>query len=112
MTITSDLHWYVLKAIAHKIAYEEALSKHQRPMIALYPFSSEGEIDLEAITEKHRISKEEFLIYNKWILNKKKLPRNELFTYYIPQKSEYYAGHMPDPNKVRGGGAPVFLAFK
>ncbi|MCB0850900.1 MAG: lytic transglycosylase domain-containing protein, partial [Bacteroidetes bacterium] len=110
MTITADLHWYVLKAIAHKIAYEEALSRLQRPMIALYPFSTDGEIDLKVILEKHHISEEEFMLYNKWILNDKKLPRNELFTYYIPQKSEYYAGHMPDPNKVRGGGAPVFLA--
>ena len=110
MTITTDLHWYVLKAIAHKIAYEEALSKHERPLIALYPFSSEGMVEIKTIIEKHQVNRDDFLFYNKWIRDDKKLPRNELFTYYIPLRSEYYVGHMPDPNKVRGGGAPIFLA--
>ena len=109
MKITTDLHWYVLKAIAHKIAYEKALRTSHRPSVSLYPFSTHGEINIQSILERHEMSEEEFFVYNKWILDGKKLPKNELFTYYVPQSSTYYAGHMPDPNKVRGGGAPVFL---
>ncbi len=107
MVVEEQLHWYVLKAIAHKIAYEAPLLIQKVPPLFLKPYSNEGDGNLSKIIEKYGVSEEEFLEYNKWVLNIKKLPKNELFTYYIPQPGVYYTGHIPDPNKVMGGGKPL-----
>jgi|GEM_PF-788774 len=103
MEITEELHWYALKSIAHKIAYEEALSIKRQPKVWLFPISSNGEVNAKEFFEQADISEEVFREYNKWILGKK-LPKNSLFTYYIPKINEYYPGHQPEPNKVNGGG--------
>ncbi|MDX2249711.1 MAG: LysM peptidoglycan-binding domain-containing protein [Bacteroidia bacterium] len=110
MTISEDFHWYVLKAIAHKIAYEEALKLPRNPEIYLYPVSSEGESNYRKILEENGVEEETFLMYNKWIREGRKLPRGEAFTCYIPKSGEFYTGHVTDPNKVPGGGTPVYLA--
>lgn len=110
MTVTEDLHWYVLKAIAHKIAYEEALKLPRSPEIYLYPVSSMGESSYRKLVEENGVEEELFLQYNKWIRPGKKLPRGEAFTCYIPKSGEFYTGHITDPNKVQGGGVPVYLA--
>lgn len=108
MTITESLHWYVLKAIAHKIAYEGPLSTRKVPPLVLRPTSNFGEHNVAKLVEQSDTDEQQFLDYNKWILDAKKLPKNELFTYYIPLNSDLYTGHVPDPNKVAGGGMPVF----
>lgn len=99
MMITDDLHWYALKAIAHKLAYEEALEMGTTPEIWLEPFSTAGTVNIRKLYAAHHISEEEFLQYNKWMRDVKKLPRDELFTYYIPQSEPIYAGHIMDPTK-------------
>ncbi|MEO0468307.1 MAG: transglycosylase SLT domain-containing protein, partial [Bacteroidota bacterium] len=109
MFVREDMHWYVLKAIAHKIAYEAPISQRRRPDINLLPYSNLGEENLRALLDRHpEVEWSAFFEYNKWILNSKKLPRNELFTYYLPQKGEFYSGHKEDPNKVSGGGIAVY----
>ncbi|MEZ4772608.1 MAG: LysM peptidoglycan-binding domain-containing protein [Bacteroidia bacterium] len=110
MSVNEDLHWYVLKAIAHKIAYEEALKLPRSPEIYLYPISSAGESNYRKLVEENGVEEELFLQYNKWIRPGKKLPKGETFTCYIPKSGEFYTGHITDPNKVQGGGTPVYLA--
>ncbi|MEM6345232.1 MAG: LysM peptidoglycan-binding domain-containing protein [Bacteroidota bacterium] len=108
MTITESLHWYVLKAIAHKIAYEGPLNSRRVPPLVLRPTSNFGEHSVAKLIELSETERQQFLDYNKWILDTKKLPKDELFTYYIPLSADMYTGHVPDPNKVAGGGVPVF----
>lgn len=108
MVVDDNLHWYVLKAIAHKIAYEAPLNMRKVPPVFLKPYSNKGEANLSKLLDKHGISEEAFFNYNRWILSPKKLPKNELFTYYVPQSGSLYTGHIPDPNKVNGGGTPLF----
>lgn len=98
MTVDENLHWYVLKAIAHKLAYEPAL---QQPIVLeeyLIPFSTEGETDLRDLAELHNLSTEAFHEHNPWILTRRRLPRDQFaYTYYVPVLADQYAGHMPDP---------------
>ncbi|MEZ4827815.1 MAG: LysM peptidoglycan-binding domain-containing protein [Bacteroidia bacterium] len=110
MTITEDFHWYALKAIAHKIAYEDALKMPRSPEIYLYPVSTAGETNYRKIVEENGVDEETFLMYNKWIRPGTKLPKGETYTCYIPKSGEFYTGHITDPNKVAGGGTPVFYA--
>lgn len=107
MVITMDLHWYPMKAIAHKLAYEDAVSLRQRPLVTLVPYSTDGETMIRRILETHQGTDEEsFFLYNKWIRDRKRLPRESLYTYYIPKPAEFYTGHIEDPVKIQLAGGP------
>ncbi|RMG31898.1 MAG: LysM peptidoglycan-binding domain-containing protein [Bacteroidetes bacterium] len=100
MTISAELHWYALKAIAHKIAYEEAIAMGSVPQLWLQPYSTAGETHVRKLCLAHKISEEDFLAVNKWIVDPKRLPKGRNYTYYIPRTRETYAGHIPDPVKM------------
>lgn len=105
MKISMELHWYPLKAIAHKLAYEEAVSQRERPLVALVPYSTDGEYLVKHILQSHQgLDEESFFLYNKWIRDKRRLPREQLFTYYIPKPAEFYTGHIEDPVKIQLAG--------
>lgn len=84
MLITEELHWYALKAIAHKIAYDKSTSTLDNALIFLQPYNTNGATSLKRITEFHRISLEDFFMYNKWLLGKNSLQKNQNYIYYIP----------------------------
>lgn len=105
MKISMDLHWYPMKAIAHKLAYEDAVSQRERPLVALVPYSTDGEYLVKHILQSHQgLDEESFFLYNKWIRDKRRLPREKLFTYYIPKPAEFYTGHIEDPVKIQLAG--------
>ena len=111
--LTINDHWYIIKALAHKLAYQDAIQERIRPEIYLLPFSNHGETSINSLITAHKMGEAQFLTYNKWIVNVKKLPKGQNFTYYIPQSGTSYTGHQPDPNKLRlnqGEAAPVVAA--
>ncbi len=110
MTLDADFHWYPLKAIAHKIAYEEAVNLRQRPLVALIPHSTNGETIVKNLLDSHQgVDEETFFLYNKWIRDRRRLPKEGLFTYYVPQSADFYTGHQEDPVKIQiaNGGVPI-----
>ncbi|TAE54995.1 MAG: LysM peptidoglycan-binding domain-containing protein, partial [Bacteroidetes bacterium] len=108
MVVDENLHPYALKALAYKIAYEPALSSRSRPEIFLMPYSNGGEELIKALAERHELDEASFLEYNRWVLNPRRLPKNESFTYYISQSGDLYTGHTPDPGKTFGGQPAVY----
>lgn len=103
LQVPGDMHWYVLKGIAHKIAYEEALQMKRPPALWLDPVSSMGAASAKELYEARGLSEEMFREYNKWILDFPRLPKGGPFTCYLPYSTEPYPGHREDPGK----GAPV-----
>jgi len=100
MLIDETCHWYVLKAIAHKLAYEVPLLEASTADWYLKPYSTAGETHLDALIREHRISPTEFFKYNPWLLDQRRLPRSERpFTYYLPVSGTLYTGHQQDPTK-------------
>lgn len=99
MKIDGDFHWYVLKFIAHKLAYEEALQLNVKPEQWLVPFSSGGMKSIKRLHQGHGINQERFLNYNQWILTPERLPSGNSFTYYIFRSGSFYPGHKEDPCK-------------
>lgn len=99
MVVTEKLHWYAMKAIAHKLAYEVALKMERQPRVWLEPKSTEGEPEIAVLCQKNSIPPELFIEYNKWATNRMVLPEGIPMTYYIPHFSEPYAGHVTDPVK-------------
>ena len=99
MEIGPSFHWYVLRAIAHKLAYEGKVLEQEVDNIYLEPFETAGEVNTKFLYETFGLTENEFLAYNPWIINKKHLPENFNFTFYVPKNSSYYEGHIEDPNK-------------
>jgi membrane-bound lytic murein transglycosylase D len=100
MRLSGEAHIYLLKAIAHKIAYQSALQRPQRADQYLVPHSTVGETNLSRLATEHGISLATLLEYNAWILEDRRLPPTERpFTYYVPVAAEDYLGHRPDPTK-------------
>jgi membrane-bound lytic murein transglycosylase D len=99
MVVTENLHWYAMKAIAHKLAYEVALKMERQPRVWLEPKSTGGEPEIAVLCQKNSIPAELFIEYNKWATNRMVLPEGTSLTYYIPHFSEPYPGHATDPLK-------------
>lgn len=102
MVIDENTHWYLLKTIAYKLTYEDALNITFQPNLWLEPVAVTGPASAKEIASKYNLSEEVFLEYNKWILSKE-IPSGELFTCYIPHTSDLYRNHTPDPNKAFAG---------
>jgi len=84
MIIDTTLHWYPLKAIAHKLLYEPVLNKTDKQTFALktIEFSKGGNLDsLISVLANDTLY---FSTYNKWIKGKS-LPENRhyLFVHYF-----------------------------
>ncbi len=98
LTIDENTHWYLLKTIAYKLAYEDALKITIQPQMWLQPITVTGPVTTEELALKNNMSVEQFNKWNKWILLSQ-IPENEMFTYYIP-RTDLYIGHTPDPTKL------------
>jgi len=107
MTVTADLHWYALKWIAHKIAYADGLAQKKRPEVFLMPYSNREEHQIKQLIHQHQVEEAAFFEANPWMLDKKRLPKGEVFTYYVPRSGTLYTGHIPDPNKAPAINPPM-----
>ncbi len=99
MPINKEFHWYILKFIAHKLAYEEALELSVKPEQWLVPFSSGGMLEVNRLYNGHGINRDRFFEFNQWMLNPEKLPSDRHYTYYIFRSGSFYPGHKEDPCK-------------
>lgn len=86
MEVTGETHWYALHALAHKLAFEDALGKTDPPMW-LQPLNSHGETNVQTLAQGQDLSLEDFKKYNAWI-NGSKLPEGKDFIYYVPRKGK------------------------
>ncbi|MEM9720873.1 MAG: LysM peptidoglycan-binding domain-containing protein [Bacteroidota bacterium] len=100
MVIEQGFHIYVLKAIAHKIAYQEAINTYRKSAAFFMPFATQGETQWRELIQKHQVTSEEFLEANPWISRLDRVPSGGPFTYYISIPSSRYMGHIEDPTKA------------
>ena len=81
MEITSDTYWYVKKFLAHKVAFENALSgEAQMKLISYEPKTKKT---LKEIAEEVSAQEEELKEYNKW-LKTSSIPDDKVYTVLIP----------------------------
>lgn len=102
MVIDENTHWYLVKTIAYKMTYEDALNITFQPNTWLEPISATCPLNSKTLATKHGLTEEKFLEYNKWMLQKS-VPEGGSFTYYIPHTGEIYRKHTSDPNKAFNG---------
>jgi membrane-bound lytic murein transglycosylase D len=67
MVIDDDMHWYVIRFLAHKLAYENAVGKNSPAIRLLEEKTNAGKTISELAHEKN-IDHETLKFYNKWLL--------------------------------------------
>lgn len=100
MKVDQNLHWYAIRAISHKLAYEDALRKPDRTPLKLRPFVAQNESSVKNLYSSHGISEESFFRYNPWLKRVSRLPYGQRFTYYIPTSAKVQLVHIQDPSKA------------
>jgi membrane-bound lytic murein transglycosylase D len=113
MKLTGQTHWYALKAIAHKLAFEEAIGKTDPPMW-LQPLNTDGETSVKKLAEANDLTVEEFKQYNLWIKGET-LPEGNVYVYYVPRKGKpdlALMRHLRTNGKVVGGEQPPKVEVK
>lgn len=87
MIIDTSLHWYVMRAIAHKVAYEPSLQSAPASDLSLQAHPIQSELRLEKLVAQHNITLEQFQSYNPWARNEKRLPRDYTGVYIVPVRT-------------------------
>ncbi|MFN0049729.1 MAG: LysM peptidoglycan-binding domain-containing protein [Cytophagales bacterium] len=71
MDLDNDLHWYAIKFLAHKLAYEDKVG-YAKPNVFLLEYAKEtAGKPLSKIAKETEIGEDKILNYNKWALRDK-----------------------------------------
>ncbi len=81
MPIDSHTHWYVIKFLAHKIAFEQV--KSEEPKLYLVEYSEGQGKTLKEISDQKRMDFARVQKYNKW-LKRGKVPNDKHYTVILP----------------------------
>ncbi len=85
MNITGRTHWYFLKFLAHKVAFENAIHK-DTPNISLLVDEDQGGRKLKQVAKKYHVGMSDLIHYNKWIGEYKKIPTDRKYAVIVPVK--------------------------
>lgn len=83
MEITSQTYWYVKKFLAHKIAYEPAVSG--RGMIELVEYPNSNGKSLSQLAKEVGVDEADLREYNKWVV-REEIPTDRTYVVAIPVK--------------------------
>lgn len=88
LEIDENTHWYILKFIAHKIAFEPHLYRNSAtPNLRIMEFHECENKTLEQLSRETNYSMEQLQFYNRWVL-KGYVPGDRDYTLILPLKPE------------------------
>lgn len=90
MKITDKMHWYVIRFLAHKIAYEHEVGKNPNKELYLIEYKGAGLKSSAEIAAELALSLEEIEAHNKWML-KGKVPNDKEYSVILPVPASDYA---------------------
>lgn len=96
MPIDMTTHWYALKAIAHKLAFQDLVVNTGTPRLWLEPRSSMGITSVDELSVRAGVDKERLREFNLWMI-RDELPAGRSFTYYVPHENEPLTLSLSDP---------------
>lgn len=88
MLIDDDMHWYVIRCLAHKLAYKDAVGKNSNPPLTLAIYEKCNHKTLEEISLETRVGLPDLEFYNKWLL-KRKVPGDKEYCIIVPLSGEF-----------------------
>jgi membrane-bound lytic murein transglycosylase D len=84
MVIDENMHWYVIRFLAHKLAYENKVGKS--PLLKLEEERSNAGKSLSDFAYEKKIDKELLKYYNKWLLSEA-APTDRAYSFILPVDS-------------------------
>jgi membrane-bound lytic murein transglycosylase D len=91
MPIDKNTHWYLMKFIAHKVAFESIIGGRHSSGLRLEEYTKGGGKTLEKIAKASKIEEELLMYYNKWVL-KKVIPEDKTYTVILPVQGKLPKG--------------------
>lgn len=96
MQIRGDFHWYPLKALAHKIVFEQYIREGHAPGVWLQAKVMQGPKSLQQMSGEFRVHADSLKKYNLWLLQDK-----------IPDDGKSYSVFIPGVPDIQASGAPI-----
>ncbi|WKN32925.1 LysM peptidoglycan-binding domain-containing protein [Porifericola rhodea] len=88
MKLDGNTHWYVIKYLAHKIAFGQAVGK-SRPEVSLFTYTEGNGKTLAQIAKEFNLQESDLEPYNKWV-RKNRIPDDKTYYVIIPDYSGKY----------------------
>ncbi len=88
MPVTENTHWYVLKFLAHKLAYEDYVGRNPAPPLRIVEFYEGGNQSLRDIARAHQLDADEVERYNKW-LRQTRVPTDRTYAVALPVAADH-----------------------
>lgn len=83
MDLDDDLHWYAIKFLAYKLAYEE-VTGYNKPEISILQYPKTQNKSLSDIASETQINEAKIIEMNPWLLQKKVPERDKNFIVLLP----------------------------
>ncbi len=92
MRLDGNTHWYVIKFLAHKIAFEQAVGKNPRPEMLLFTYTEGNGKTLAQVAREFDLQETDLEPYNKWV-RRNRIPDDKRYYVIIPD----YSGRRTEP---------------
>lgn len=99
MEIGSHTHWYVIKFLAHKVAFEQEVGKKQHNQKLLVVAAKSGQT-VKQIAKKYKVTAEETKAFNEWIGLSKRIPSDKIYHVVLPVKNDGVKGQITEKGVV------------
>ena len=103
MTINENTHWYVLKFLAHYIAFRETTSGPHSQDWQLAEYTRGANRDLRDIAKEFNVDEEKMNEYNKWVHGR--IPDDKTYAVIIPVQGKLPSGltaySRPDHGRIK-----------
>lgn len=86
MKLDGHTHWYVIKYLAHKLAFEQAVGKNPNPEMILFAYNDGNGKTLAQVAKEFNLEEAELEPYNKWV-RKHRIPTNKEYYVIVPDYS-------------------------
>jgi membrane-bound lytic murein transglycosylase D len=83
LDIDKNTHWYILKFLAHKLAFEQSVGRNQYPNLVLLEYMNTNGKSLKQIARELDIDAEQLEFYNKWLSNSR-IPEDKPYAVIVP----------------------------
>lgn len=86
MKLDGRTHWYVLKYLAHKIAFEQAVGKNPRPEKVLFAYTDGNGKTLAQVAAAFDLEEADLEPHNRWV-QQRRIPDDKQYYVIIPDYS-------------------------
>lgn len=90
MDIDGKTHWYIIKFLAHKIAFQDAIGKNTARNLTLLQYTDCRGKKLSDIAEEMEVDAESLQLYNKW-LTRNRIPEDRDYIVIVPAPANQLA---------------------